>query len=194
MILRNPEKKRNLTWTEWRQTKMYFFFFLNDWLFVGNPFESVVFVMWHTTHLGQLMWSEIGCFWHRQKLTRFSLSWTPRPPPRPCLLSGLWLSSMKIFSPSQRMCQHQRPTTAWNSRGQFIKGDVAIGSLFFSACVLAELLSLKFCFFTSIFPPMFLPLSCGTSYQLTNPHPHCFLDCVACRSPNAASISQTSPS
>lgn len=30
---------------------------------------------------------------------------------------------------------------------------------------------------------------------VTNPHPHsCFLDCVACQSPNTASISQTAPS
>lgn len=138
----------------------YLFFFSSDGLFVCNSLESALFVMWQTTHLGQLMRLEICCLilpWKKKKTSPAFLSLglpVPIPLPRPCLLSGLWPSSMKIFSPSQRMCQHQRPTTAWNSRGQFIKGDVAIGSLFFSACVLAELLSLKFCFFTSTFSPL----------------------------------------
>lgn len=47
-----------------------------------------------------------------------------QPPPPPPSLLGSWPSSMKIFSLSQHMCQHQRPTTAWNSRGRFIEGDV----------------------------------------------------------------------
>lgn len=55
-------------------------------------------------------------------LTRFPSLGLPSPFP-PSLL-GLWQSSMKIFSLSRHMCQHQRPTTAWNSRGQFIEGDV----------------------------------------------------------------------
>lgn len=100
------------------------------------------------------MWTEINAYWywHGKKVSPAFLSWTSRPPSR-SHLSGLWLSSMKIFSRSQHMCRHQRPTTAWNSRGQFIRADVAIGSLFFLACAQAELLSLKFCFLTSIFLP-----------------------------------------
>lgn len=46
----------------------------------------------------------------------------PLPSPPPSLL-GSWPSSMKIFSLSRHMCRHQRPTTAWNSRGRFIEGD-----------------------------------------------------------------------
>lgn len=46
------------------------------------------------------------------------------PAPFPPSLLGLWPSSMKISFLSRHMCLHQRPTTAWNSRGQFIEGGV----------------------------------------------------------------------
>lgn len=147
------QKNWNLMWTGWRQSKMffsyYFFIFIHclfttllnqcclscDKRLILGSYCCLIILTWKRTH--QLFSLELL---------------VPVPLPVLVFLSGLWPSSMKIFSPNQRMCQHQRPTTAWNSRGQFIEGDVAIGSLFFSACVLAELLFLTFFFFTSTFP------------------------------------------
>lgn len=151
VILRNPEN-RNLMWTGWRQSKMFFsyWFFFFHCLF-ATLLNQCCLSFEYTTHLGQLLL--LNSFNMEKTHQLFSLLNSPSPS-KPVLvfLSGLWPSSMKIFSPSQRMCQHQRPTTAWNSRGQFIEGDATIGSLFFSACVLAELLFLMFCFFRSTFP------------------------------------------
>lgn len=55
-------------------------------------------------------------------LTRFpSLALPALFPPS---LLGSWQSSMRIFSLSLHMCQHRRPTTAWNNRGQCIEGGI----------------------------------------------------------------------
>lgn len=142
VILRHPGKlKPNVNWvkTIWNVFLLLVFWFL--W----------VIAVWNETWF--IMDRKCEQKWHGKKSHQLFSLGLPRPPSRSHLLSGLWLSSMKIFSRSQHMCRHQRPTTAWNSRGQFIKGDVAIGSLFFLACAQAERLSLKFCFLTSIFIP-----------------------------------------
>lgn len=163
VILRHPGKLEpnvNCVKTIWDVFLLLVFWFL--W----------VIAVWNETN--GLSWTDnvkrnecLAILTWEKKISPAFLSRTPRPPSRSRLLSGLWPSSMKIFSPSQRMCRHQRPTTAWNSRGQFIKGDVAIGSLFFLACAQAELLSLKFCFFTSIFLPQERFCRCLVG-QLTN--------------------------
>lgn len=57
-------------------------------------------------------------------------------------LLGLWPSSMKIFSQSRHMCQHQRLTTAWNSQGRFTEGDVGHWITLLFLCLLWPTLSL----------------------------------------------------
>lgn len=44
------------------------------------------------------------------------------------LLLGFWPSSMRISFPNLRMCQHQRPITAWNNRGPSSEGDDGVVS------------------------------------------------------------------
>lgn len=156
VILRHPGKlKPNVNWVK---TIWDVFLLLVSWFLW-------VIAVWNETN--GLSWTDnvnrneclVILTWEKKSYQLFSLG---LPVPLPALIfSGLWLSSTKIFSPSQRMCRHQRPTTAWNSRGQFIKGDVAIGSLLFLACAQAELL-LDINLSSS---GTFLPLSCGQTYQ-----------------------------
>lgn len=46
------------------------------------------------------------------------------------LILGFSPSFTRIFSQSPPTCRHQRPTTTWNSRGRFSKGDTD-GCIFF---------------------------------------------------------------